>query len=62
MSSETANVDLLKHAYRQWSETRGDPEVFLALADCDIKFGSMARGECAGREEASANAASPPAR
>jgi len=45
MSSDTANVDLLKDAYRRWSETRGDPEIFLALADCDIRFGSIPRGE-----------------
>lgn len=45
MSSEAANTNLLKDAYRRWSETQGDPEIFLALADPGIKFGSIPRGE-----------------
>ena len=45
MSDEAANIDLLKDAYRRWSETRGDTEIFLALSDADIKFGSIPRGE-----------------
>ena len=47
MSDEAANIDLLKDAYRRWSETRGDTEIFLALSDPDIKFGSIPRRSAA---------------
>jgi hypothetical protein len=45
MSNEAANVEILKDAYRQWHETRGESvEHFLSIADPQISFGSVPRG------------------
>ncbi len=45
MSNEVANVEILKEAYRQWHETKGNSvDRFFAFLDDDISFGSIPRG------------------
>lgn len=45
MSNETANVEVLKDAYRQWHESRGGSvEQLLSICDPDIRWGSVPRG------------------
>ncbi len=45
MSSEAANVRILKDAYHQWQTTRGGSvEHWLGIVDDDIQFGSLAEG------------------
>jgi uncharacterized protein len=45
MSNEVANVEILKEAYRQWHETKGNSvDRFFAFLDEDISFGSIPRG------------------
>ena len=45
MSNEVANVEILKEAYRQWHETKGNSvDQFFAFFDENISFGSIPRG------------------
>lgn len=45
MSNDAANVKILKEAYHQWHETRGDSvDHWLGIVDEDVKFGSLAQG------------------
>ena len=45
MENTVSNVARLKHAYRQWHETRGgSTEVRLDLAADDVRVGSLADG------------------
>jgi ketosteroid isomerase-like protein len=45
MSNETANVAILKEAYRRWHETRGGSvDHWMTICDDNIRFGSLARG------------------
>ena len=45
MADETRNVEMLKAAYRRWSESKGSSaDDWLKLCDDDIAFGSIARG------------------
>ncbi len=45
MSSEQANVAVLKEAYRQWHETRGGSvDRWMSIVDPNINFGSIPRG------------------
>jgi uncharacterized protein len=49
MSDEARNVEILKHAYRRWSETLGDSvDDWLAICDEKIAFGSLAQGNAEG--------------
>lgn len=45
MSEESRNVELLTHAYRRWSESRGaSVEDWLAICADRMAFGSLAHG------------------
>jgi uncharacterized protein len=45
MSSEAANVEILREAYGKWHETKGGSlDHFLGMADPEISFGSIPRG------------------
>ena len=45
MSDETANVAILKDAYRQWHETRGGSvKQLISICDPAISWGSIPRG------------------
>lgn len=45
MSEESRNVELLEHAYRRWSETRGgSADEWLAICAERMAFGSLAHG------------------
>jgi ketosteroid isomerase-like protein len=45
MSSEAANVQILKDAYREWHESRGGSvEQLLSICDPGIRWGSVPRG------------------
>lgn len=45
MSEESHNVELLKHAYSRWSETRGGSvDDWLAICADRMAFGSLAHG------------------
>ena len=45
MSNEVGNVEILKEAYRQWHDTKGNSvDRFFAFFDEDIAFGSIPRG------------------
>ena len=46
MPDEARNVDILKQAYRRWSESKGHSgEDWLKICDENISFGSLARGQ-----------------
>jgi ketosteroid isomerase-like protein len=46
MSKEAANVEILREAYGKWHDTKGGSlDHFLELADPEISFGSVPRGE-----------------
>jgi ketosteroid isomerase-like protein len=60
MANETANVEILKSAYRRWNDSRGDSvDDIMEICAPDICWGSVARGmtplefarECSGRDE-----------
>ena len=45
MSDETANVAVLKDAYRRWHDSRGGSvDHWMSICDENIKFGSLAQG------------------
>jgi ketosteroid isomerase-like protein len=45
LSNEERNVAILREAYRQWHETRGNSvDQFLSLCHQNISFGSLPRG------------------
>ena len=45
MSEAARNVEILKEAYRQWHDTRGQSvDQWMALCSATIRFGSLARG------------------
>ena len=45
MSDETANVAVLKDAYRRWHDSRGGSvDHWMSICDENIKFGSLAHG------------------
>ena len=45
MSTEDSNVAVLKEAYRQWHDTKGESvDHWLALMTDDVKFRSLAEG------------------
>jgi ketosteroid isomerase-like protein len=45
MSEESRNVEILKHAYRRWSETKGgSADDWLAICADRMAFGSLAHG------------------
>jgi ketosteroid isomerase-like protein len=45
MSNEAANVQILKDAYRDWSESKGGSvEQLLGICDPHIRWGSVPRG------------------
>ena len=45
MSNEARNVEILKQAYRRWSDTLGGSvDDWLAICDEHISFGSLAQG------------------
>ena len=45
MSDETANVAVLKDAYRRWHDSRGGSvDHGMSICDENIKFGSLAQG------------------
>ncbi len=49
MSVETQNVEILKRAYRRWSESRGaSADDWLAICADQIAFGSLAQGNSEG--------------
>lgn len=46
MSDAAANVAVLKDAYRQWADTKGQTsEAWMTVLDDNIEFGSIPRGE-----------------
>lgn len=46
MSSEAANVEILRGAYRQWNDTRGGSvEQILSICDPNISWASVPRGD-----------------
>ena len=48
MAEEARNVEVLKQAYRRWSETKGgNSEEWLAICAERIAFGSLAHGPAA---------------
>jgi ketosteroid isomerase-like protein len=45
MSDAARNVEILKEAYRNWSDTRGQSVAhWMSICAPDIRFGSLARG------------------
>jgi ketosteroid isomerase-like protein len=49
MADEARNVELLKQAYRRWSESRGaSVDEWLKICADNIAFGSLAQGTPAG--------------
>ena len=45
MSDEVRNVELLKKAYEQWSDSRGaSADQWLEICADQIAFGSLAKG------------------
>jgi ketosteroid isomerase-like protein len=45
MSDEARNVEILKHAYKRWSETLGESvDDWLKICHDNIAFGSLAQG------------------
>jgi ketosteroid isomerase-like protein len=49
MSDETRNVEILKQAYRRWSETKGaSADEWMKVCADDIAFGSIAQGRAEG--------------
>jgi ketosteroid isomerase-like protein len=45
MSEANRNVEMLKHAYRRWAETKGaSSHDWLSICDDKIAFGSLAQG------------------
>jgi ketosteroid isomerase-like protein len=46
VTTEAKNVEILKEAYRQWHETRGQSvDHFISIVDENIRFGSLPQGE-----------------
>ena len=45
MSDEARNVEILKHAYKRWSDTLGESvDDWMKICDDKIAFGSLAQG------------------
>ena len=45
MSDEARNVEILKHAYKRWSDTLGESvDDWMNICDDNIAFGSLAQG------------------
>jgi ketosteroid isomerase-like protein len=45
MSDAARNVEILKEAYRQWSESRGQSvDHWMGICSSSIRFGSLAKG------------------
>ena len=46
MADEARNVDILKQAYRRWSESKGQSgDEWMKICADNIAFGSLARGQ-----------------
>jgi hypothetical protein len=55
MSDEARNVEILKAAYRRWSETKGaSVDDWLKICADNIAFGSLAQGAAQGAQYLSA--------
>ena len=51
MSDEARNVEILKHAYKRWSDTLGESvDDWMKICADNIAFGSLAQGAPRGRQ------------